>query len=203
LLVIADLADSGPKCAARQQQFRREASMFERGRIDTRPEPVAVPVELELLGGEVEKGKLILLASQAPLDAINQPGGFVEFVPYAGEPRLVAKATIASVRLVGVPRAPALRGRHGMTDDFEPYTILGLPDGSPFEAVRNAYIELSKTYHPDRYSSAALPPEVVGYLETMARRVNAAYAALEATERTAKRYRADLMPAVYTSRARL
>lgn len=177
--------------------------MFERGRIDTRPEPMAVPVELELMGGEVQKGKLMLLASQAPLDAINQPGGFVEFVPYAGEPRLVAKSNIASIRLVGVPRVPALRVRSGVTDDFEPYTILGLPHGSPFEDVRNAYIELSKTYHPDRYSSAALPAEVVGYLETMARRVNAAYAALEGSERTAKRYRADLMPAVYTSRARV
>ncbi len=163
---------------------------------------MAVPVEIELMGGEIEKGKLILSSSQAPLDIINQPGGFLEFAPYAGEPRLVSKSTIASIRLVGVPRAPALRTRNGLTDDFEPYMILGVPQGSAWEDVRNAYIELSRSYHPDRYSSALLPPEVVGYLETMARRINAAYAALEAAERTAKRYRADLMPAVYTSRSR-
>ncbi len=176
--------------------------MFERGRIDTRPEPVGVPAELEFLDGAVEKGKLMLWASQAPLDAINQTGGFVEFVPYAGEPRLIAKTTIASIRLVGVPRTPALRARTGVADEFDPYAILGLPHGSAWDDIRNAYIELSKGYHPDRYSSAALPSEVVVYLETMARRVNAAYAALDSSERTAKRYRAELAPAVYTSRAR-
>lgn len=177
--------------------------MFERGRIDNRAaEPTPVPVELELLDGSVAKGKLMVASGHAPLDAINNAGGFVEFVPYAGEPRLIAKSTIASIKLVGVPRAPALRPRTGLGDDFDPHTILGVSSDSTWDDIRAAYVQLSKAYHPDRYSSASLPAEVGEYLDAMARRVNAAYAALEATERTARRFRADLAPAVYTSRSR-
>ncbi len=176
--------------------------MFERSRVDNRPEPTMVPVELEMVDGSEAKGKLVVASSHAPLDAINNPGGFVEFLPYAGEPRLLAKATIAAIKLVGAPRMPSLRPRTGLSDDFDPYAILGVPEGSTWEEVRAAYLQLSKTYHPDRYSSATLPGEVCQYLETMARRVNAAYAALETNERTARRFRADAMPAVYTSRPR-
>lgn len=176
--------------------------MFERGRIDNRPEPISVPVELELMDGTEAKGKLMVASGHAPLDAINNSGGFVEFVPYAGEPRLIAKATIASIKLVGVPRAPHLKPRSGLTDEFDPHAILAIPHDSTWEQVRAAYVQLSKAYHPDRYSSAALPAEVADYLETMARRVNAAYAALETKEKTAKRFRADLAPAVYSSTVR-
>lgn len=176
--------------------------MFERGRIDNRVEPTSVPVELELLDGSELKGKLLVASSHAPLDAINNAGGFVEFVPYVGEPRLIAKATIASIKLVGVPRAPHLKPRAGLTEEFDPHVILGIAHDSTWDQVRAAYVQLSKAYHPDRYSSAALPVEVGEYLETMARRVNAAYAALETREKTAKRYRADLTPAVYSSRVR-
>lgn len=177
--------------------------MFERGRIDNRvAEPTSVPVELELLDGSEAKGKLVVPSGQAPLDAINSTGGFVEFVPYAGEPRLLAKSTIAAIRLVGVPRPRDLRPRNGIGDEFEPYAVLGVAQGAAWEEVRAAYVQLTKTYHPDRYSSATLPAEVCDYLETMARRVNAAYAALETTERSARRVRADLRPAVFTSRPR-
>ena len=177
--------------------------MFERGRIDNRaPEPTAVPVEIELLDGSIAKGKLMVSSGHAPLDAINNAGGFVEFVPYAGEARLIAKATIASIKLVGVPRAPNLKPRAGLTDDFDPHFILGVASDSSWEDIRAAYVQLSKAYHPDRYSSASLPGEVSDYLDAMARRVNAAYAALEATERTARRYRAELSPAIYMSPAK-
>ncbi len=177
--------------------------MFERGRIDNRPtEPTSVPVELELLDGSIAKGKLMVASGLAPLDAINNAGGFVEFVPYAGESRLIAKSTIASIKLVGVPRAPNLRPRAGGSDDFDPHAVLGISSQSTWDEIRAAYVQLSKAYHPDRYSSASLPAEVGDYLEAMARRVNAAYAALEATERNTRRFRADLSPAVFTSRAR-
>jgi hypothetical protein len=177
--------------------------MFERGRIDNRaPEPTGIPVELELMDGTLAKGKLMVASSHAPLDAINNAGGFVEFVPYGAEPRLVSKSTIASIKLVGVPRAPHLKPRAGLADDFDPHAILGIQEDCTWDQIRAAYVQLSKAYHPDRYSSASLPAEVADYLETMARRINAAYAALETTERTARRYRAELTPAVFTSRPR-
>ena len=179
--------------------------MFERGRIDNHNrsvEPIPVPVELELLDGSEAKGKLMVPAGQVPLDAINTAGGFVEFVPYAGEPRLIAKATIAAIRLAGVPRPKDLRPRSGIADDFDPHAILGVSHTAGWDEIRAAYVQQSKAYHPDRYSAATLPAEVGDYLETMARRINAAYAALETTERSVKRVRADLRPAIYSSTPR-
>lgn len=173
--------------------------MFERSRVDTRIEPTSVPVELELIDGSEAKGKLMVPSNLAPLDALNSPGGFLEFVPYAGEARLIAKSTIASIRLDGMPRSSQLRTRG---EDFDPHAILGVSSESSWDEIRAAYVKLSKSYHPDRYSQATLPAEVADYLDTMSRRINAAYAALEAGERTAKRYRTEITPAVFTSRPR-
>ncbi len=174
--------------------------MFERSRVDSRAEPTAVPAELELIDGCELKGKLLVSATQAPLDALNAPGGFLEFVSYAGESRLISKSTIASIWLVGAPRASHLRSRG---DDFDPHHILGVSTESTWDEIRAAYVQLSKAYHPDRYAQAALPGEVSEYLDTMARRINAAYAALETGERNARRVRSEVKPAVYTSRPRV
>ena len=46
-----------------------------------------------------------------------------------------------------------------------------------------SYFALAKAYHPDRYATAELPEEVRDYLAAMARRINAAHAALEVPER--------------------
>lgn len=174
--------------------------MFERSRVDSRAEPTSVPVEVELIDGSEMKGKLLVPSTQAPLDALNAPGGFLEFVPYAGEPRLISKSTIASIRLVGVPRVSELRTRG---EDFDPHLVLGVSVDSTWEEIRASYVQLSKAYHPDLYAQATLPAEVSQYLDTMARRINAAYAALEVGERSAKRVRAQVTPAVYTSPARV
>ena len=44
---------------------------------------------------------------------------------------------------------------------------------------RRQVFRLAKAYHPDRYATAELPAEVRDYLAAMARRINAAHAALE------------------------
>jgi DnaJ-domain-containing protein 1 len=45
--------------------------------------------------------------------------------------------------------------------------------------VREAYLQLAKAYHPDRFAAAGLPSEVSDYLALRTRRINAAYALLE------------------------
>ena len=54
-----------------------------------------------------------------------------------------------------------------MADDFDPHMILGISTESTWEEVRAAYVQLSKIYHPDRYSATALPVEVGDYLEAL------------------------------------
>ncbi len=59
----------------------------------------------------------------------------------------------------------------------------GVSPAASREEVRQAYFALAKTYHPDRYAATELPCEVRDYLAAMARRINAAHAALEVPEK--------------------
>ncbi|MFM9846162.1 MAG: J domain-containing protein [Hyphomicrobiaceae bacterium] len=151
--------------------------MFERTRIDNIPEPSAVPAEVTLLDGSVLKGKVLVPVGKVLADALNSSGPFLEFEPYGGDRRFVAKSQIASLKPVGVPKAGNLHVRGAET--FDPHSILGVPQSADWEEIRQSYHKLAKLYHPDRYASASLPDEVGEYLANMVRRVNAAYAALD------------------------
>lgn len=176
--------------------------MFERNRVDNVPEPSAVPVELALADGTLAKGKLLVPMGKTLADVLNGSGGFVEFELYGGQSRFVAKAQVASVTPVGVPRVPNLAARAKELDSFNPHAILGVAQDAAWDDVRQAYHRLAKTYHPDRYASAELPAEVIEYLYIMARRVNAAYAALETPHQVSKAAAAARSAAVYSTPAR-
>jgi hypothetical protein len=176
--------------------------MFERNKIDNVPEPSAVPVEITLTDGMLAKGKLFVAAGKTMGDVLNGSGAFIEFEPYGGEKRFLAKAQIDSLKPVGVPRAQCLRQRSRGQDEFDPHQILGIAPGAAWEEVRQAYYRLSKTYHPDRYASALLPEEVAEYLSAMVRRVNAAYAALEPPRAVSKPTGGKRSTPVYTSQPR-
>lgn len=174
--------------------------MFERTRVDNAPEQSAVPVEVVLADGTLVKGKLLVSAGKTLADALNGTAAFIEFEPYGGERTFLAKGQLASVQLVGVPKAANLSVRTREGDSFNPHAILGVPCNAGWEEVRAAYHKLAKSYHPDRYASAELPAEVQDYLAIMARRVNAAYAALEAPRQASRiPTAAARAAAVYTS----
>lgn len=153
--------------------------MFERNRIETPTDQSTLTVEVTLDEGRLVVGKFLLPAGRSLLDTLNGQGGFIEFQSFEGERALLAKGTIRGVRQMTVARAERLDGRIKDGDGFDPYAILGVAAGAQWDDVRSAYLSLSKTYHPDRYANAELPAEVRTYLSTMARRVNAAYQALE------------------------
>jgi hypothetical protein len=166
--------------------------MFERNRVDSISD--GVPVEIALADGETIKGKLMVPPGKAVADALNGTGTFIEFEPYGGERMYLAKAHLASIRPVGVPRGVNLQARLADADGFDPHRTLGLSVG----AIRAAYFSLAKAYHPDRYTTVELPQEVRDYLAAMARRINAAHAALEVPEKK----RAARAEAVFTSPGR-
>ena len=126
---------------------------------------------------------------------------FIDFEPWRGERTFLAKASIRNVCMVNVPRAQNLNQRLHDLDGFDPHAILGLVSTASFDDVKAAWHRLAKVYHPDRYSAAELPPEVRDYLANMARRVNAAYAALEAPMQATRRASHRAQP-VYTSQSR-
>lgn len=172
--------------------------MFERNKIDN-VEHSAVAVELTTVEGEAAKGKMFIPMGRNIFEVLNGAQTFLEFEPFGGERTYVAKAAIRNVRIMPTPRAPSLTNRLRETDGFDPYSVLGLPTQAPFEDVKAAFHKLSKLYHPDRYAGAELPDEVREYLAQMARRVNAAYTALEAPRQKSRLAAAQRAMPIYES----
>lgn len=172
--------------------------MFERSRVDNVPDLTAMPVEAVFGDGTVVRGKLLIPATRSIADVLNGAGSFLEFEPYGGERTFIAKAQIASIKMLGVPKLPNLNARLKDYDGFDPFAVLGVKPAATREDIRQSYFALAKAYHPDRYATAELPSEVIEYLFAMARRINAAHAALTAEQ---KKQAAKAEP-VFTTQAR-
>jgi hypothetical protein len=173
--------------------------MFERNRIDNTVQVSTVPAEVTLNGGEVIKGRFVINSARSIYEILNGETHFLDFETYTGERSLIARATINAVKLASVPAAFSLKNRIKDNEAFEPHAILGVETDASWDAVRAAYVKLSKTYHPDRFTGLELPPEVREYLSIMARRINAAYAALEAPVLAARRASINKAQPIYTS----
>ena len=176
--------------------------MFERNKIDNAAQQMTVPAEITLDGGEVVKGRFLIAAARNIFDVLNGDAHFLEFETYQGERSLIARSTIKAVRLVSVGPANHLKGRMRETETVDPYQILGIPSEASFEDARNAYLRLSKVYHPDRFHGVDLPTEVRDYIAAMVRRINAAYGALEAPIQAARRAAIAKAQPIFTTPAR-
>ncbi len=162
--------------------------MFDRSKSDV-AETSGVSVILILTDGTELKGRLAVPGGRGLADILNGTMQFVEFEEYAGARTFLAKHAIAQIRLATPSRGQGLP-RMRDTDGFDPYAILGLPLGARFEDVR------------DRYASAELPDEVKRYLEDVARRINAAFSALEEPHQQARQNPVQRLAPVYSSPAR-
>jgi hypothetical protein len=150
-----------------------------RGR-DYVPVKEALAAEIELADGRIRKGKLWVAAGKSLTETLNGGQPFVEFTAFGDEmPTLLAKAHVLAARAIEIPKFVALHERRGAAGGDDPYHILGVEPGASWAAVREAYINLAKTYHPDRFSGVELPKEVVEYLGAKARRINVAFALIE------------------------
>ena len=155
--------------------------MFDRNRVDNIPEQT-VPVEIAFADGRRPRARCSSrrrgpLSMQRTARAASSSSSLT-----AVRESYLAKAQLASVRLVGVPKAPNLEARLVDHDGFDPHRILGLQAGAGREEVRAAYFALAKAYHP----TATPPPRCprrCAPLAAMARRINAAHAALEAPQK--------------------
>ena len=176
--------------------------MFERTRVDSGLQQTAVPAEVELADGTILKGKFLISAARTLGDVLNGETAFLEFEPYGGERRFIAKSALVSVKLVKPATPLPLQSRFREIESFEPHKVLGVAAAATWEDVRAAYHRLSLVYHPDRYANVELPAEVREYLEAMARHLNCAYAALEPVLKVPRHPAAQRAEAVYTSAAR-
>ena len=174
--------------------------MFERSKADI-VDTSGVSVVLMLIDGTELKGRLASPNGRSIADILNGAMQFLEFEEYAGARIYLAKPAIGQIRLASPARGQSL-ARMCDADGFDPYAILGLPLGARFEDVRVAYRDKAKIYHPDRYANAELPEEVKRYLEDMARRINAAFSALEEPHQQSRQNAVHRLAPVYSSPAR-
>ena len=106
-----------------------------------------MPVEAVFADGTMVKGKLLVPTTKTMADVLNGRGAFLEFEPYGGERSFVAKAQLASVKLVGVPKLPNLNARLRDLDGFDPFAILGVRPARP-EEIRQAYSRSPRAITP-------------------------------------------------------
>lgn len=156
-------------------------AMFERSRVDTL-EHGTLCVRLTLADGEDVTAKIVIPPGRSVFELLNGNGSFIEIEAFDGERSYVSKTSLREVKLLAVAKVPNLVQRTRDLDGFDPHSVLGVGKDADWEAVKNAHRTLAKAYHPDRFASLSLPAEVAGYLEAMARRINSAYAFLEAAE---------------------
>lgn len=189
--------------ACRGMKHEGSPKMFERNKVDTvNLQQMTVAAEIEIGDGRTLKGKFIIPASRAFFEILNGSGLFLEFEPYGEARMFLAKGSIRSIKLVNAPEGPNLTAKARDIDTFDPHRVLGVEATAGWEEIRSAYHALAKTYHPDRFSGVELPEEVRQYLAAMARRINAAFEALEAPRQTMKMAMQKRAAPVYESRPR-
>jgi DnaJ domain len=175
--------------------------MFERNAPQSH-EQAAVAVEVVLDTGATEAGRLLIPASRTAFDVLNGPALFLEFEPYEGERRFIAKGSLRSMKLLAGARPANLAQKVRDLDSFDPHSVLNVQKGAEWDDVRAAYLAHAKTYHPDRFANVDLPPDVTSYLSGMLRRINSAYSALETVHQSRKAVVSARSTAVYTSAPR-
>ncbi|MEL6290814.1 MAG: DnaJ domain-containing protein [Pseudomonadota bacterium] len=178
--------------------------MFERNTIDNGNDLTAIAAEVTTDTEEVWAGRFILSRGRDLHATLNGPDLFILFERYGGKREYLAKSSIKAIRALETGAIPRLHTAVRDDDNFDPHQILGLRASATLSDVRSAWHSLSMAYHPDRYANAELPTEVTRYLEAMARRINAAYEALEATadKRRREKLRAQHAAPIYESRPR-
>ncbi|MDX8467613.1 DnaJ family molecular chaperone [Mesorhizobium sp. VK23B] len=86
---------------------------------------------------------------------------------------------IAEIFRIDEAHYQAILSRHVNLGAADPYVILGIERGKPFEEVRKRYRKLISDNHPDRLIARGLPQEFIKIATTRVAAINAAYEMIE------------------------
>lgn len=75
--------------------------------------------------------------------------------------------------------------RHAITGASDPYAVLGVERGVPFEEVRRCYRRLVVENHPDRLIARGVPEEFLAIANSRLAAINAAFESIEKSRQTA------------------
>lgn len=140
-------------------------------------DPVTLIISLN--DGRRLRGNMLLPRDKSLTDLFNMPVPFFEFDDFEHGSMVVAKASVAMLWPHKIPAADQIDKKVAALDKSDPHRILGVGKSAARDEIRSAYLALARLYHPDRFASVELPPEVADYISTMARRINIAYGDLQ------------------------
>jgi DnaJ-domain-containing protein 1 len=136
-----------------------------------------IDVSIRMLDGNIIRGKLTAGLTSSLEAALSKETPFLEFTSADGQRKFIAKGQIAFVEPVEPLKKPQL-GEPNKKVTQTAYSILGLKEGCSYEEARAAFHNQAKLYHPDRFTTVELPPEVVSYMNEMFRQINTAFTEL-------------------------
>jgi DnaJ-domain-containing protein 1 len=152
--------------------------MFERQHTAATAPTQRVSITLTMTDGQTMRGNLRLPLSGRIFDAMNNPDQYFDLETLEGERLFLAKHSVRKVEGFKLPKTDQL-ARPNDRGVFDPYAVLRLPKAASPQAVRESYLTLARTYHPDRFAGIDLPPEMRDYVNAMLTRINVAYQALQ------------------------
>ncbi len=137
--------------------------------------PKGFAVALSLTSGDAIKGQITAGITGKLTDLINKPDPFIELLRPDGTTVLIAKAVVAQIEAIEVPKTDQLSKRLGKEGIPDPYTVLGVNKSASQLDIQSAYHVLARRYHPDHFSGREIPPEVLQYVSAMFQRITIAY----------------------------
>lgn len=86
---------------------------------------------------------------------------------------------IAEIFRIDEAHYQSILARHVDLGDADPYVVLGIERGRPFDDVRKRYRKLVQDNHPDRLVARGLPQEFIKIATSRLAAINAAYEMIE------------------------
>jgi DnaJ-domain-containing protein 1 len=132
--------------------------------------------KITLVDGKSQIVSVKLPMSGKLTDAFNNSEAFIDIITGDGTQQVINKATVARAEAADPPRAGLNQQRRSSDKSgFNPYAVLGVEKSAGADELRQAFLALVKTYHPDRFASLDLPQEMKDYAAAMQARINMAY----------------------------
>lgn len=94
---------------------------------------------------------------------------------------------VAEIFAIGEERFAMLLSRHAVSGEADPWRVLGLELGAPFETVKAQYRRMAAENHPDRLIARGVPEEFLAIANRRLAVINAAYETIERMTRAGER----------------